>query len=48
VTVRRWQDWTAKTATHESDGVAFNDVDAGRDVGATQRKEPIPSFTGSR
>jgi predicted methyltransferase len=32
VIVRRWQDWTGKLATRESDGVAFDDL-AG-DVGA--------------
>jgi DNA modification methylase len=25
VIVRRWQDWTGKKATRESDGVAFDD-----------------------
>ena len=25
VIVRRWQDWTGKQATRESDGVAFDD-----------------------
>jgi DNA modification methylase len=26
VIVRRWQDWTGKTATRESDGAIFNDL----------------------
>ena len=28
VIVRRWQDWTGKLATRESDGVAFEDLAA--------------------
>lgn len=34
VIVRRWQDWTGKLATRESDGVGFNDL-AGVVVGDT-------------
>jgi hypothetical protein len=26
VIVRRWQDWTGKAATRETDGVAFDDL----------------------
>jgi hypothetical protein len=32
VIVRRWQDWTGKSATRENDGVAFNDLAAQRDI----------------
>jgi DNA modification methylase len=32
VTVRRWQDWTGKSATQETDGVAFDDLAAQRDA----------------
>lgn len=32
VTVRRWQDWTGKSATRETGGVAFDDLAAQRDA----------------
>ena len=36
VIVRRWQDWTGKLATRESDGVGFDDL-AG-DVGTVEQE----------
>jgi len=33
VIVRFWQDWTGKTATGESDGVAFGELVAGSNGG---------------
>jgi hypothetical protein len=36
VIVRRWQEWTGKTATRESDGVAFDDLSASADPLAAQ------------
>jgi len=36
----RWQVWTGKRATRETDGDAFDDVAAGGDVGPTQREQP--------
>ena len=33
VIVRRWQEWTGKTATRESDGVAFDELVAGSNGG---------------
>jgi len=32
VIVRRWQDWTGKSASRETDGVAFDDLAAQRDI----------------
>jgi len=32
VIVSRWQEWTGKTATRETDGVAFDDLAADRDA----------------
>jgi hypothetical protein len=34
--VRRWQEWTGKTATRESDGVAFDNLAASADAPAGQ------------
>jgi DNA modification methylase len=48
VIVGRWQDWAGKSATRESDGISFDELAAGGDVDPTQRKQPFPSFTGSR
>ena len=33
VIVRRWQDWTGKSASRETDGVAFDDLAAKHDAG---------------
>jgi hypothetical protein len=27
VIIRRWQEWTGKQATHQADGLAFDDLD---------------------
>jgi DNA modification methylase len=35
VIVRRWQERTGKTATRESDGVAFDQLDANSDAGVS-------------
>jgi DNA modification methylase len=33
VIVSRWQDWSGKSATRESDGVAFDELSAGSKIG---------------
>ena len=42
VIVHRWQDWTGKTATRESDGVAFDALAAGSPAGPGAPEEGSP------
>jgi len=39
MSVRRWQEWTGRTANRESDGAAFDDLIATLGQGAGQEAE---------